>query len=307
MKSEKNSLLDVKEFFQRTKDLLKLKPASGRMGFTRKLSRSSLNKARLPIQVWGKKEFNDMAGLSPVERKKKLKKKLKKDTFCVILAGGVRFSPWILKEARQSSLAVFLTELSPRKSREAVTDFISSVSPDIVKISAGLLRILNLGILIRGDSGIGKSECVLELISRGHCFVCDDVVQVKKDANGKLIGTAPRLSRNFMEIRGLGIINIKEIFGTRSVLKQCGIDLVIKLSRLKKIQKDKEQDRLGLKFPEDYLILGIKVPQINIPVAPGRNIATLIEVACKVHVLRGKGYHAPQDIIRRLNRVLSLQ
>jgi len=307
VKSEKNSPLDVKEFFQRTKDLLRIKPASGRVGFARELARSSLNKARLPLQIWGKKEINDMSGLSPVERKKKLRKKLKEETFCVILAGGARFFPEVLEEAKRNGLALFLTELSSRRCREAVTDFISSISPDVVKISAGLLRILSLGILIRGDSGIGKSECVLELISRGHRFVCDDVVQVKKDTNGKLMGTAPRLSRNFMEIRGLGIINIKEIFGTRSVLKQSGIDLVIKLSRLKKIQQDKEQDRLGLKFPEDYVVLGVKVPQITIPVAPGRNIATLIEVACKVHVLRRKGYHAPQDIVRRLDRVLSHQ
>jgi len=307
VKSEKNSLLDVKEFFQRTKDLLRLKPASRRVGFARELARSSLNKPRLPILVWGKKEINDLAGLSPIERKKKLRKKLKEETFCVILAGGARFFPEVLDEARQSGLALFLSELSSRKCREAVTDFISSISPDVVKISAGLLRILSLGVLIRGDSGIGKSESVLELISRGHRFVCDDVVQVKKDITGKLVGTAPRLSRNFMEIRGLGIINIKEIFGTRSVLKQSGIDLVIKLSRLKKIMQDREQDRLGLKFPDDFLILGIKVPQITIPVAPGRNIATLIEVACKVHVLRRKGYHAPQDIVRRLDRVLSLQ
>jgi HPr kinase/phosphorylase len=307
VKSEKNSLLDVKEFFQRTKDLLRIKPASGRVGFARELARSSLNKAPLPLQIWGKKEINDMAGLSPAERKKKLRKKLKEETFCVILAGGARFFPEVLEEAKRNGLALFLTELSSRRCREAVTDFISSISPDVVKISAGLLRILSLGILIRGDSGIGKSECVLELISRGHRFVCDDVVQVKKDTNGKLMGTAPRLSRNFMEIRGLGIINIKEIFGTRSVLKQSGIDLVIKLSRLKKIQQDKEQDRLGLKFPEDYVVLGVKVPQITIPVAPGRNIATLIEVACKVHVLRRRGYHAPQDIVRRLERVLSHQ
>ena len=307
MKSEKNSLLDVKEFFQRTKDFLRLKPASGSIGFARELARSYLNKARLPIQIWGKKEFNDLAGLSPVERKKQLRKRLKEETFCVILAGGLRFFPEVLEEAKKSGLALFLTELSIKKCREAVKEFISSISPDVVKISAGLLRILSLGVLIRGDSGIGKSESVLELVSRGHRFVCDDVVQVKKDAKGQLVGTAPRLSRNFMEIRGLGIINIKEIFGTRSVLKQSSIDLAFKLSRLKKTHQADEKDRLGLEFPEDYVILGIKVPQITIPVAPGRNIATLIEVACKVHVLRGKGYHAPQDIVRRLNRVLSLQ
>jgi HPr kinase/phosphorylase len=107
-----------------------------------------------------------------------------------------------------------------------------------------------------------------------------------------------------MEIRGLGIINIKEIFGSKAVLKRSAIDLVIKLE---KRQRKKEDDRLGLKIPEDYKILGVKIPQVNIPVAPGRNIATLIEVACKVYILKEKGYHAPQDIVRKLNRALSLR
>lgn len=156
-----------------------------------------------------------------------------------------------------------------------------------------------------GDSGIGKSESTLELISRGYRFICDDVVLIQKKANDKLVGSAPPLTRNFMEIRGLGIINIKEIFGPKSVMKQSRIDLVIRLKKLQK--KRKEHDRLGLKFPEDYDILGAKIPLINIPVAPGRNIATLIEVACKVHLLKKKGYLASHDIVKKLDRVLSIQ
>jgi HPr kinase/phosphorylase len=169
-------------------------------------------------------------------------------------------------------------------------------------IAGGLLRILGVGALIIGDSGIGKSESSLELIARGHTFISDDVVQVTETDDRKLVGTAPRLTRNFMEIRGLGIINIKEIFGPKSISSSSPIDLII---RLKKWQHGKEYDRIGLKFPEDAEILGRKIPQVFIPVAPGRNIATLIEVACKVHLLRKKGYHAPREIIRRLDRALA--
>lgn len=177
-------------------------------------------------------------------------------------------------------------------------------SPKQVIISGGLLRIFGLGVLIKGDSGLGKSESALELISRGHRFISDDVTEVRKTGKGKLLGRPPSISRYFMEIRGLGIINIKRIFGSKVICPQAELSLVI---QLKKWEEGKEYDRLGLKFPEEYKILGKKVPQINIPVAPGRNMATLIEVACKMHILREKGYLAPQDLARKLNRVLSPQ
>ena len=169
-------------------------------------------------------------------------------------------------------------------------------------ISAGLLRIFGLGTLILGDSGIGKSESALELISRGHQFIADDVVQIRVTPRGDLVGTAPALSRNFMEIRGLGIINIRAIFGPRSIARQAKVDLVI---RLKKWRRGYEVDRLGLKSGDGMTLLGREIPQLAIPVAPGRNIATLIEVACKVHLLRKNGYNAPDEIIRRLDRVLT--
>ena len=143
-------------------------------------------------------------------------------------------------------------------------------------ISAGLLKISGVGALILGDSGIGKSESALELVSRGHKFIADDVVRIRKRADGALVGTAPALSRNFMEIRGLGIINIREIFGPKNVAREAKVDLIV---RLKKWRRGFEVDRLGIKGADEACILGEPVPQISIPVAPGRNIATLIEVA----------------------------
>jgi len=180
---------------------------------------------------------------------------------------------------------------------------VTSARPGAPVVSGGLLRMFGLGVLIVGDSGVGKSESAIELIARGHRFISDDVVEVRRLADGRIIGRAPRLSRYFMELRGLGIINIRYIFGLKSILRESSIDLVI---RLKKWSRKKEYDRLGLRFPEDHIILGTRIPQLNIPVAPGRNIATLIEVACVSHLLLKRGRRAPEQLIRRLDRVLAL-
>ena len=169
-------------------------------------------------------------------------------------------------------------------------------------VSGGLLRMFGLGVLIIGDSGVGKSESSIELVARGHKFVSDDVVEVRRLPDSRILGRAPILSRYFMELRGLGIINIRYIFGVKSILRESTIDLVI---RLKKWSPKKEYDRLGLRFPEDHLILGVRIPQLNIPVAPGRNIATLIEVACVSHVLQKRGHRAQDQLIRRLDRAMA--
>ncbi len=179
---------------------------------------------------------------------------------------------------------------------------VSSHQPNQVTISGGLLKIYGLGVLIIGDSGIGKSECALELICRRHRFVSDDVTQIVKMANNKLIGSAPSLSRDFMEIRGLGIINIRRIFNPKSICRKAEINLVIKLE---KWEQGKENDRLGLKLPQSYEVLDKKIPQITIPVALGRNIAALVEVACKVHLLREKGCDTSREIVKKLDRAIS--
>jgi HPr kinase/phosphorylase len=170
-------------------------------------------------------------------------------------------------------------------------------------VSGGLLRMFNLGVLIVGDSGVGKSESALELIARGHGFVTDDAVEVRRTAGGRLVGSPPELGRHYMEVRGLGIINIKAIFGTGAIRARSPIDLVIALRHWGRRMKD--SDRLGLESPEERVVLGARLPQIVLPVAPGRNIATLIEVACKVHLLRQRGYDASREIVSRLHRVLA--
>lgn len=303
MGSGKDSSLQVKDFFNKTRESLGLAAISGRIGFHRNILAHSLKDGFFLIQVWGKKEIQALKVLPPGESISSFGQKAKKGIACIILAEGLSFFSEIEEQAKKSRIAIFRSRYSRKKCREEVKNFFSSNILRRITIPGGLLQVFGMGVLIRGDSGIGKSESALELVSRGHRFITDDVTQMSRTREGKLIGTATSLSRYFMEIRGLGIINIREIFGNKAIGHRAEIKLVI---QLKKWREGKNYDRLGLTFPEDFQILGQKIPQIIIPVAPGRNMATLIEVACKVQKLREKGYLAPRDLTKRLNRALSI-
>jgi len=298
---DNGSSLSVKEFYEKAKKLLSLKEVSRGAGYSKKMGKFASSQDACPVEIWGKREYLALEKLSSDGRREFLKKKSRDNPSCIMLADNLSFFPEIKDEAKKRNLALFCSEYSRKKAKEKIKKFFLSFEAKEITVSAGLLQIFGLGVLIMGDSGIGKSESSLELITRGHRFVSDDIVHLKRDSHGKLIGMAPSLSRYFMEIRGLGIINIKEIFGTKIVLPKTKIDLVI---RLKKWQQGKNYDRIGLKSPEDYAILGEKIPQVDMPVAPGRNMATLIEVACRVHLLSRMGYIAAQELVEKLNRAL---
>jgi HPr kinase/phosphorylase len=162
-----------------------------------------------------------------------------------------------------------------------------------------LLDVFGLGVLLIGDSGIGKSECALDLIVRGHRLISDDIVIIKKTTDTILIGRSPDLIRYHMELRGLGVINIKDLFGISAISLYQKIQLVISLERWK---PDVEYDRLGLEESR-YEILGMELPLIRMPVAPGRNIAILIEVASRNYLLRAQGYNASKNLADRIDEI----
>jgi len=293
--------LSVRNFYKKAKIPLELMLPSSRTGFTKEINVSTAEQNSSSVKVWGKNEINTHRRNSPKQRREFVRKKIQ-GTACFILTEGLCYPDEVKRRAKTKRIALFRTPLSKKKVRARLKVIFSSHGLKQMTLSGGLLRVFGVGVLIIGDSGIGKSESILELITRGHAFVSDDVVQIKKTPAGHLTGNAVSLSRNFLEIRGLGIINIKKIFGAKSACRKTSIDLVISL---KKWEKGKEYDRLGLKFPETHEILGKKIPRISIPVAPGRNISTLIEVACKVFLLKEKGYHAAEEISEKLDRVLA--
>jgi len=299
----RDSSLNIRDFYKKEKDLLKLKSVLKDFGFSREITKSPLKKGMLSVLILGKRDIKEIKPLSFKAQREAIRKKIKNNVSCIILSDNIPSFHTLEEEAREKGLSLFCSKLPEKNCQEGVKNALSLFRLNQIIISGGVLKVCGLGILIIGDSGIGKSESALELIERGHRFISDDVTQIEITEKGKLVGSAPALSRNFMEIRGLGIINIKEIFTSKSVSRKAEINLVI---NLKGWERNKEYDRLGLKFPEDYKILGKKIPQINIYVAPGRNVATLIEIACKVHLLRKKGYHAGEEITRRLDNAISV-
>jgi len=162
------------------------------------------------------------------------------------------------------------------------------------------MDVLGLGVLIAGESGIGKSECALDLIHRGHRLVADDTVEVRRRQETILIGTCPELTRHHMELRGIGVINVKDLFGIASTRSSKRVELVVQLERW---VPTREYERLGLD-DEFYEILGLRVPLIRMPVAPGRNIAILVEVAARNQLLRSRGVHAARALAEKLDQRL---
>jgi HPr kinase/phosphorylase len=162
------------------------------------------------------------------------------------------------------------------------------------------MDIYGLGVLLEGASGIGKSECALDLIAHGHRLVSDDVVEVRRIGTERLSGTAPELLREHLEIRGLGILNIRDLFGVSATSTAKNIDLSIRLERW---DEASEVDRLGIDA-HAVEILGVNVPQVLIPVSPGRNLSTLVETAVRVQLLRVRGYDAAQTFVERHAKML---
>lgn len=164
-----------------------------------------------------------------------------------------------------------------------------------------LVDVYGIGVLLTGESGVGKSEAALELVKRGHQLAADDVVDICRVADDRLIGESPEMVRHFMEIRGIGIIDIRAMYGVGSVILSKSIDMVI---HMEKWDSAKEYDRLGL-TEETTTILGVKVPYQIMPVKPGRNLAIIIEVAARNLSLKRMGYSAAHELDRRLNELIA--
>ena len=164
-----------------------------------------------------------------------------------------------------------------------------------------LVDVYGVGVLLTGESGVGKSEAALELVKRGHQLAADDVVDICRVSDDRLVGEAPEMVRHFMEIRGIGIIDIRAMYGVGSVILSKSIDMVI---HMEKWDSSKEYDRLGL-TEETVSILGVKVPYQVMPVKPGRNLAIIIEVAARNLSLKRMGYSAAHELDRRLNEMIA--
>jgi HPr kinase/phosphorylase len=252
------------------------------------------------VLIFGESEIRYLESLEASVRAAALGLALGREFPCLLITGGFTAPPELVVESERASVPLLRTVVATPTAIAKIGSMLEDSLAERTVLHGVLLDVLGLGILIVGESGIGKSECALDLIVRGHRLVADDAVEIRRRAETILIGSCPELTRHHMELRGLGVINVKELFGIASTRSSKRVELVVQLERW---DQGRQYERLGL---EDayHEVLGLRVPLIRMPVAPGRNIAILIEVAARNQLLRGRGRHPARELAARLERAL---
>lgn len=253
------------------------------------------------VQILGATELSYLASLPDNEARHGIETFMALEPACIVVTKGLDVPQHLLDCANRLGVPVLRTPLASSNAIEAVQSFIELQLAPTCSIHGVLLDVLGVGVLLLGRSGIGKSEAALELVMRGHRLVADDLVEVRRTSRGILVGWASELIKHHMEVRGIGIINIKDMFGVASVRDEKKIELVLELM---KWDESDGPDRLGL---DDmvYNILDVPVPQLRIPVSPGRNVSSLIEVAARNRLLQVRGHHSAREFQERLDQALA--
>lgn len=248
------------------------------------------------IQILGKVELTYLAQFPYEKRYNLLKPLFSKDVPAVIITRAMQAGPEIIELAREFSVTLLRTEQSTSSLMSALISYLNvQIAPRITRHGV-LVEVYGEGILIMGESGVGKSETAIELLKRGHRLVADDAVEIKRVSDRTLVGSAPDIIRHFVELRGIGIIDVKEIFGIGAVKDTESIDLII---HLEPWVENKQYDRLGM-VDEYTNVMGINIPSLTIPVRLGRNLAVIIEVAAMNNRQKRMGYNAAVELNNRL-------
>lgn len=301
-------VVTVESFYNFHAEKLQMKLEGPRVGFHRKIREPTINRPGLAlsgfytyfaekrVQVLGAAEHSYLKSLAPKVREERFRDLCERKIPCLVMSRGFHLAPELLRVTEEAKIAVFRTPMITMKFINAATIALEvDFSPTVTEFGS-TVDILGVGVLIRGASGIGKSECVLGLIERGYSLVADDVTRITSLEGRELMATAPELTRNHMEVRGIGIINVASVFGIGSIRIEKRLDLVVTLTEWEEVE---EIDRVGMER-ESYEILGMKVPHVTIPVRPGRDIARLIEVAAMDQKLKGLGHNSAVEFNTRL-------
>ncbi len=305
---QKSASITVGDFYTRHAEALELSLANSAAGFRRRIREPTINRPGLAltgffpyfaekrVQVLGSAELALLKSLPPSEMRRRIRAVLERRVPCLVVSRGARIEKLLLEEADAAGISVFRTPKVTMNFVNAATLALEyEFAPSRVE-HGSMVDIMGVGTMVRGSSGIGKSECVLGLIERGHSLVSDDCTRLQVTEGRTLLGSAPELTRHHMEVRGLGIINITSIFGVGAVRMEKQLDLVV---TLKDWQDLEEVDRIGLER-EYYEILGIAVPHITIPVRMGRDLARLVEVAALDQKLKSMGQNSALEFNQRL-------
>jgi len=305
--------VSVREFFDTFRDMLQMELLAGADGLDNVISEKSINRPALAVtgyfkefanrrlQLFGAGEMAYLADQPDSVREKLVDDVFSKKVPAVVVSRGLQVDAMLTRLADKHHIPIIRTQLKSKDFSAEATVLLEEKFAPRTNLHATLVDIRGVGVLLRGASGVGKSECALALIERGHSLVADDFVIVTLIGDRELQGTAKELNRGYMECRGIGIINIASIFGVRSVRREKRVDLVVTFVLW---QPGMDEERSGLEV-ETFEILGRKVPHMTIPVRPGRDMARLVEVAAMVQALRGMGHDSAKEFSDRLIQHMS--
>lgn len=270
------------------------KPGLALTGFTEQLHPER-------VQVLGKAEIGYLAAQTEATRRTGLDNLIALNPACLVITRGLAAPPHLVTICEERGVALLTTPLSSSLFVERITKYLEQELAAATSVHGVLMDVLGVGILLLGKSGIGKSEAALDLVMRGHRLVADDIVDVKLRPPDTIFGSGSEIIKHHMEIRGLGIINIKDLFGVAAVRDTKKIELVMELVEW---TDGEEYERLGVD-DDRYSLLGIDVPHVRVPVRPGRSISSIIEVAARNQLLKFQGHFSARDFQDRLNRAIA--
>jgi HPr kinase/phosphorylase len=300
--------LSVREFYDSFKKDLALDIVAGEVGLDKIIGEKSINRPALAltgyfkyfahkrIQLFGAGEMGYLRDLRPKTQEVVLKQILEKEIPCIVVSRDLAPPPSLLRAARAANVPLIRTPMNTKDFTAQATVLLEMKFAPRIAVHGTLMDIKGVGTLLRGKSGVGKSECALALVERGHSLVSDDITYVSLVGERELLGKSADLNRGYMECRGIGIINIAELFGVRSVRLEKRIDLVITFIDY---EPGMEEERTGLE-QNYHTILEKEIPHIQIPVRPGRDLARLVEVAALVQALKAIGHDSAKEFNERL-------
>ena len=303
----------VRDLLERKGDPLQLEALTGEVGLDREIPTAEASSPGLVLagytqrfaahrlHVLGETEVTYLASLDAAARRRALETMFRFDLPCVVISKGQEPPAELLELARGKGVAVIRTRVKTAELYRRLKPFLDEAFAPATTVHASLADVFGVGLLFLGRSGIGKSECVLDLVERGHRLVADDIVHITRRGNDLLIGRGHELARHYMEIRGVGLIDIRALFGIRSVRQQKRVEVVVQLEDW---DASREYDRTGLDS-QTTVILEVTLPLVTVPLNPGKNLTVVCEVVAMNHLLRYSGVDAARTFNDRLLKRLA--
>ncbi len=312
-KETRKTSITIGFLVESNKERLRLTSLTGDVGFDKKITDKNIHRPGLAlagfvqlfrydrVQVFGNTEISYLEQLDPAKRAKALETIFRFDVPCVVVTSDNKVDETFLKLAHASKVPVLRTPFETTKFIYFLSDFLDDQFAPQTVVHGSFVDVYGIGVLLIGRSGIGKSEIALDLVERGHRLVADDVVMITRKGEGILMGAGTDLVKHFMEIRGLGLIDVRSMFGIRAIRFQKRVELVIELMEWR---PDEDYTRTGLD-DEGISILDVQLPRVELPIFPGKNVTVICEVIALNHLLKHYGYDAAKEFSKRLEAVIT--